>query len=76
MKATPMYDATMTIGAIERAAEVMEDAARELRTQARLMKEDGDLTRAAEAARVIAAAAGQCRIDLLITRPLRAVGVK
>lgn len=71
-----MYDATMTIGAIEHAAAAMEDAARELRTQARLMKEDGDLTRAAEAVRVIAGAAGQCRIDLLVTRPLRAAGIK
>jgi hypothetical protein len=71
-----MMDIDPTIEAIEAAASHLEYVVRELRYQVRLMREDGDLTRAAEAANLIAHAPGQCRLDLLVTRPLRAAGVK
>lgn len=71
-----MYDATMTAGALDAAADRLEDAAKQVRVQAAAMRKDGDVTRAAEAAAVIAQSMAQCRLDLFVTRPLRAVGVK
>lgn len=71
-----MYDAEMTAGALDAAADRLEDAAKQVRQHAASMRKDGDITRAAEAASVIAQSFGQCRLDLFVTRPLRAVGVK
>lgn len=66
----------MTAGAIDAAADNLERAAREIRNQARMMRDDGDLTRAAEVVSIVAQMPAQCRLDLLVTRPMRALGVK
>lgn len=66
------YDIKPTLETIEQAAKRLEDAATDIRRQARYLQEDGDLTRAAEVASLIAQLPAQCRLDLLVTRPLRA----
>lgn len=71
-----MYDTVMTVGALDGAADILERAAKDVRIQAEAMRKDGDLTRAGEAASTIAQAMAQCRLDLFVIRPLRAVGVK
>lgn len=71
-----MFDVTMTAEALDAAAAVLENAAKDVRRGAEAMRADGDLTRTGEAASAIAQAFGACRLDLFVTRPLRAVGVK
>lgn len=65
-----------TAQAIDEMADVMEAKANELRALARGMRTNNDLTYAAEAAAVVKNTMGNLRIDLLVTRPLRELGVK
>jgi hypothetical protein len=61
-----------TADAIENAASVLEDAAIDLRRQAKRMREGGDITIAAEAINTLANIWNNVRLDLFVTRPLRA----
>lgn len=62
-----------TADAIEAAADRMEAAAGELRRIAQRMQKAGDLTYAGEAISVVAQLPAQCRLDLFVVRPLRAI---
>ena len=62
-----------TAEALEAAADRMESAAGEVRRIAKRMRENRDLTYAGEAISVIAQLPGQCRLDLFVVRPLRAI---
>ncbi len=62
-----------TAEALESAADRMESAAGEVRRIAKRMRETRDLTCAGEAASAVAQLPGQCRLDLFVVRPLRAL---
>lgn len=62
-----------TSKAIEEAADRLEEAAREVRRIAKRMVDSGDLSYAGEAASTVAQVMGQCRLDLFVVRPLRAL---
>jgi hypothetical protein len=66
--------AELTAQVIDAAAKLLRDKAAELERIAALMRSGDDLTYAAEALGVIAQLPVQCRVDLLVTRPLRALG--
>lgn len=76
MTKKPKVDVEPTATAIDDMAGHLEASAERLRHVSRAMREDGDLTRAADAASAIATLLPRLRLDLLIVRPLRAVGVK
>lgn len=61
---------------IEGMAAELEAKARELRLIAKRARETSDVTYAAEAAAVVMNIMGTLRLDLLIRRPLRELGVK
>ena len=65
-----------TADAIEAAADRMADAANGLRSIAKRMRSTGDLTYAGEAVSIVAQLPGQCRLDLFVIRPLRAIPAK
>lgn len=67
-------DVTSTAEALDAAADNMEHAAKEVRRHAASMRAKSDLTYAAEAISVISQLPSQCRLDLFVTRPLRAIG--
>lgn len=69
-------DVTSLASALDAAADRLEDAAQQVRRHAEMMRKDNDVTRAAEAASTIAQSFGQCRLDLFVTRSLRAVGTR
>lgn len=73
---TTVLNVEPTAKAVEEMADLIEAKARDLRGIAQSMRVKNDLTYAAEAANVIATTMGSLRIDLLITRPLRELGVK
>lgn len=62
-----------TSKALEAAADHLDDAARDVRRIAKRMVDTGDLSYAGEAASTIAQVMGQCRLDLFVVRPLRAL---
>lgn len=62
-----------TAKAIEEAADRLEEAARDVRRSAKRMVDTGDLTYAGEAASTVAHVISQCRLDLFVVRPLRAL---
>lgn len=62
-----------TVDALTAASDRMEAAAGELRRIASRMQKTGDLTYAGEAVSVVAQLPGQCRLDLFVVRPLRAL---
>ncbi len=62
-----------TADAIEAAADRMQDAANCVRRIAARMRETKDLTYAGEAVSHIAQLPMQCRLDLFVIRPLRAL---
>lgn len=64
----------LTAQIIDEAAKILRDRAAELDRIAERMRSRNDLTYAAEALSVIVQLAMQCRTDLLVTRPLRALG--
>lgn len=59
--------------ALDAAADRMESAAGEVRRIARRMRDTRDMTYAGEAVSVVAQLPGQCRLDLFVIRPLRAL---
>lgn len=65
-----------TAETIEGMAAELEAKARELRVIAKRARETSDLGYAAEAATVVMNIMGTLRLDLLIRRPLRELGVK
>lgn len=65
-----------TAKAIEDMAVELEAKAAELRGMAKRARETGDLSYAAEAAGVVMNIMGALRLDLLVRRPLRELGVK
>ena len=69
-------DVEPTAEAIESAAKVLEHASANLRRLSARMRETGDLTIASEAMGCIQNMWHNMRLDLLITRPLRAAGIK
>lgn len=71
---TPEIDVTQTAEAIEAAANVLRKKADDLVRLADRMRAYKDLNVAADAINEIACLPQQCRIDLLVTRPLRALG--
>ena len=62
-----------TVDALDAAADRMTSAADELRRIAKRMRTSGDLTYAGEAISIVAQLPGQCRLDLFVIRPLRAL---
>lgn len=62
-----------TAEALEAAADRMEGAVGEVRRFAKRMRETRDMTYAGEAVSVVAQLPGQCRLDLFVVRPLRAL---
>lgn len=62
-----------TADVIEAAADRMASAAGDVRKIAQRMRETGDLTYAGEAISVVAQLPMQCRLDLFVVRPLRAM---
>lgn len=66
-------DVVMTAGALDAAADRLEDAAKQVRRNAELIRKTGDLSNAAEAAAIISQVFGQCRLDLFVMRPIRAL---
>lgn len=66
-------DVAPTVETIREAAEVMRRAADQLDHCAQKVVETGDLSRAAEAVETITKATMQARLDLLVTRPIRAL---
>lgn len=69
----PGPDVEPTAEAIDQAAEVLERAAAELRRRSNRMRQDGDITHAAEAMSTVQNIIPQMRLDLFVTRPLRAL---
>lgn len=65
-------DVRPTVDAIARAADVLEDAAKKLRIAAARMEETNDLTYVSEAMSAVINAWPNMRLDLFVTRPLRA----
>lgn len=65
-----------TAEVIEEMAGVLEARANDLRNLAKSMRETNDLGYAAEAVSVIKNLTSNLRLDLLVTRPLRALGHK
>ena len=65
-----------TAAALEAAADRLESTAGDVRRSAKRMRETGDVTYAVEAASAVAQVVGQCRLDVFISRALRAQGVK
>lgn len=61
---------------IDNAAATLEHAAQALRARAAKMRSDGDITHTAEAVNTIANIWNNLRLDLLVTRPLRATMYK
>ena len=64
-------DVNPTAETIENAADMLEQAAKELRYQAAKMREESDLTRASQAINTLANIWQNVRLDLFVTRPLR-----
>ena len=62
-----------TADAIDAAADRMTSAADELRRMSKRMREMRDLSYAGEAISVVAQLPMQCRLDLFVIRPLRAI---
>ena len=62
-----------TADALDAAADRMTGAAEEVRRIAKRMRLSGDLTYAGEAVSVVAQLPAQCRLDLFVIRPLRAI---
>ena len=65
-----------TADAIDAAADRVADASAALRRTAKRMRESGDLSYAGEAVYVVAQLPMQCRLDLFVIRPLRAIPAK
>jgi hypothetical protein len=65
-------DVEPTAQIIDDAAEALERAAKDLRHRAVKMRADGDITHTAEAVSTIVNIFANIRLDLLVTRPLRA----
>jgi len=65
------YNVDSTANAIENAADVLADKALTLRSIAKRMREDGDITRVSDAVSTLANTMNAVRLDLLVTRPLR-----
>ena len=65
-----------TAQAIDDMATQLEAKANELRALAKCARENNDLSYAAEAAGVVMNIMGTLRLDLLVRRPLRELGVK
>jgi len=68
-----MIDVEPTAQVIDTAAERFRQTADELNRLASRMREKNDLTYAAEAMTTIMNAVQNCRMDLLVTRPIRAL---
>ena len=68
-----MIDVEPTAKVIDTAAERFRNAADALNQLASMMREKNDLTYAAEAMTTIMNAVQNCRMDLLVTRPIRAL---
>lgn len=67
-----MIEVEPTAEVIDGAAEVLEHTAKNLRARAAKMRSDGDITHASEAVNALANIWANVRLDLLVTRPLRA----
>ncbi len=65
-----------TADAIEAAADRVADASEALRRTAKRMRESGALSDAGEAVSVVAQLPMQCRLDLFVIRPIRAIPAK
>ena len=66
-------DVIPTAEAIEAAAVDLRKTADSLERIAQKMRDTGDISYAGEATSILAAVPIQCRIDLFVTRPLRAL---
>ena len=66
-----MIDVEQTAQAVEQAASQLKYASDEMYRIAVRMREHKDLTYAAEAINCVSNAFANCRLDLLITRPIR-----
>ncbi len=67
-----MIDTTTTRQLLRDMSITLESAAKQIRYQSEKMEKDGDLTRAAEVMNVIVNLMPALRLDLLISRPLKA----
>lgn len=63
----------MTVRAIEAAADTMEETAARIRRIAKEMSESGDLTCASDVINAVTDMIPNLRLDLMVTRPLRAL---
>ncbi|KVV07405.1 hypothetical protein [Burkholderia ubonensis] len=67
------FDVEPTAASIDEMAQSFRERAVELERLACRVREEKDVSLASEAARVVANCVGGLRLDLLVTRPLRAV---
>ena len=69
-------DVTPTCQVIDQMIVNLEATAQELKRYRMTISEKNDLTYVAEVSNCITSCLGNLRLDLLITRPLRALGIK